>query len=315
MIELDAVTKRYGAKTIVRDLSFRVAPGETLGFLGPNGAGKTTTLRMIAGYTTASAGRIVVAGYDMAEDNLAAARQIGYVPEHPPLYDTLDVAAYLGFVAKAKGVRRAARRADIERVAEACRLTDVFRLEIYKLSKGYRQRVALAQALLGAPQVLLLDEPTIGLDPRQIQDVRAVIRDFGGRHTVMLSTHILSEVTLLCRRVAILHRGRLLAIDSPQGLRQAVQASHRIDLSVDAAEPDIRDALLAIDGVRTVHATPDPDHPGRLDVQCLVGAGDGIEARIARAVAPRFALHRLQPTEPSLESVFLHYIERPGAAA
>jgi ABC-2 type transport system ATP-binding protein len=315
MIELQGVTKRYGDKAVVRDVSFSVSRGEILGFLGPNGAGKTTTLRMIAGYTTASEGRVLVAGHDMAEDNVAATRQIGYVPEHPPLYGALDVRAFLRFVAKAKGVPRAAARAEIERAVEACRLQDAFRTEIFKLSKGYRQRVALAQALLGAPKVLLLDEPTIGLDPQQIQDVRGVIREFGGRRTVLLSTHILPEVTLLCRRVAILHHGRLLAIDSPEGLARAVEESYRVELAVEAAEPELRDALLAVDGVRAVHVRPDRDRLGLLQVTCLTDRADTVEARIARALAARFDLHRLHRLEPSLESVFLRYIEAPREVA
>jgi ABC-2 type transport system ATP-binding protein len=219
MIALESVSKRFGSKTVVRDVSFTVARGEIVGFLGPNGAGKTTTLRMMAGFTTASSGRVTVAGYDMATQNLAAARQIGYLPERPPLYDTLDVAAYLRFVAKVKGVPRSGIAAELERVSAACRLDAVFRREIFKLSKGYRQRVGLAQALLGQPEVLLLDEPTIGLDPAQIHETREVIRAFGDSHTVLLSTHILPEVTLICGRVAIIDQGRLLAIDSPAGLQ------------------------------------------------------------------------------------------------
>ncbi len=197
VVALESVWKRYGAKTIIHDLSFTVGKGEIVGFLGPNGAGKTTTMRMIAGFTTATSGRVTVAGYDMATQNAEAARHIGYLPERPPLYDTLDVSAYLRFVARAKGVPRSAVPAELERVGAACRLEAVFRHEIYKLSKGYRQRVGLAQALLGTPEVLLLDEPTIGLDPGQIQESREVIRSFGEAHAVLLSTHILPEVTMI----------------------------------------------------------------------------------------------------------------------
>ena len=206
-IELQSVSKRYGPKTIIHDLSFTVEKGEIVGFLGPNGAGKTTTMRMIAGFTTASSGTVKVAGFDMATQNEEAARRIGYLPEHPPLYDTLDVSDYLRFVAKVKGVPRAAMKSDLDRVISACRLEAVVNREIYKLSKGYRQRVGLAQALLGKPEVLLLDEPTAGLDPGQIQETREVIRAFGAEHAVLLSTHILPEVTLICRRVAIINQG------------------------------------------------------------------------------------------------------------
>src|SRR6185295_16974581 len=181
-IVLESVSKRYGSTAVVHDVSFTVERGEIVGFLGPNGAGKTTTMRMIAGFIAATAGRVLVAGHDMATDNVEAARRIGYLPERPPLYDALDVRSYLAFVAKVKGIARAARVAEIERVVTACHLEAVVRSEIYKLSKGYRQRVGLAQALLGAPDILLLDEPTAGLDPGQIQETREVIRAFGHDH-------------------------------------------------------------------------------------------------------------------------------------
>src|SRR5919109_4130849 len=235
IIELESVSKRYGSRTVVRDVSFTVERGEIVGFLGPNGAGKTTTMRMIAGFTAPTSGRVTVGAYDVATQNLEAARLIGYLPERPPLYDTLDVSAYLRFVAKAKGVPRAAIGAELERVVTACHLEAVVRHEIYKLSKGYRQRLGLAQALLGAPDVLLLDEPTAGLDPAQIQETRELIRAFGAVHAVLLSTHILAEVTLICRRVAIIDKGRLLAIDSPAGLQRAVAQTNRV--LVEATAP------------------------------------------------------------------------------
>ena len=223
VIILESVSKRYGSATVIDDVSFTVGRGEIVGFLGPNGAGKTTTMRMIAGYTAATSGRVLVAGYDMATDHVEAARHIGYLPERPPLYDALDVAGYLRFVAKVKGVRRAAIAAELERVMAACGLEAVFRREIFKLSKGYRQRLGLAQALLASPDVLLLDEPTAGLDPAQIQEAREVIRAAGRDCAVLLSTHILAEVTLVCRRVAIINHGRLIAMDSPNGLERAVE--------------------------------------------------------------------------------------------
>ncbi|NIO40239.1 MAG: ATP-binding cassette domain-containing protein, partial [Burkholderiales bacterium] len=181
-IELRSVTKRYGPKTIIHNVSFNVEQGEIVGFLGPNGAGKTTTMRMIAGFTTATSGQIAVAGHDMATDHAAAAEKLGYLPEHPPLYDTLDVSTYLRFAARVKGVPKFAMARELERVITACRLEAVVQREIYKLSKGYRQRTGLAQALLGSPEVLLLDEPTAGLDPGQIQETREVIRSFGENH-------------------------------------------------------------------------------------------------------------------------------------
>ena len=239
-IALEAVSKRFGSRTIVHDMTFSVDKGEIVGFLGPNGAGKTTTMRMIAGFTTASSGRVTVAGFDMSTQNEEAARRLGYMPEHPPVYDTLDVTQYLSFVAQVKGVARDEMRSEIDRVATACRLEGVLSREIYKLSKGYRQRVGLAQALLGKPEVLLLDEPTAGLDPGQIQETREVIRSFGENHAVLLSTHILHEVTLICRRVAIINQGRLLAIDSPAGLQRASEQTNRVVLVVSAPADALR---------------------------------------------------------------------------
>ena len=288
-VALESVSKRYGAKTIIEDLSFTVGKGEIVGFLGPNGAGKTTTMRMIAGFTTATSGRVTVAGYDMSTQNAEAARHIGYLPERPPLYDTLDVSAYLRFVARAKGVPRSAIPAELERVTAACRLEAVYRREIYKLSKGYRQRVGLAQALLGTPEVLLLDEPTIGLDPGQIQESREVIRSFGEAHAVLLSTHILPEVTMICRRVAIINHGRLLA-------------------------KPLREELMAVDGVRALDIRASAGDTPVLSVECHVDAREGVEAAIARAVANRWALHRLERHQPTLENIFLHYVGEAPAA-
>jgi ABC-2 type transport system ATP-binding protein len=313
MIALESVSKRYGSKTGIHDLSFTVEKGEIVGFLGPNGSGKTTTIRMIAGFTTATSGRVTVAGYDMATQNQEAARQIGYLPEHPPLYDTLDVSAYLRFVAKAKGVPRSDISAELERVTASCRLEAVLRREIYKLSKGYRQRVGLAQALLGKPEVLLLDEPTIGLDPGQIHETREMIRSFGVEHAVLLSTHILPEATLICQRVAIINHGRLLAIDSPSGLQRAVEQTNRVTLQVTAPVQALRQELLSVEGVRTVQVDAYSGDRHVLSVACQVDAREGVEATIARAVASRWQLHRLERQQPTLENVFLHYVSQTPA--
>ncbi len=295
-------------------MTFSVQKGEIVGFLGPNGAGKTTTMRMIAGYTTATSGRVTVAGYDMATQNEQAARRIGYLPEQPPLYDVLEVTAYLRFVAKVKGVARQSIAAELDRVIQACRLEAVVSREIYKLSKGYRQRVGLAQALLGKPDVLLLDEPTAGLDPGQIQETREVIRTFGAEHAVLLSTHILHEVTLICQRVAIINDGRLLAIDSPDGLQRASEQSNRVSLVATGQADAMREAILSIEGVRAVDIRASADRSELLTIECQVDARDGVEAAIARAVAGRWSLHRLERQQPTLENIFLRYVgDKPGA--
>ena len=307
-ITLESVSKRFGSKTIIHEMTFSVDKGEIVGFLGPNGAGKTTTMRMIAGFTTASSGRVTVAGFDMATQNEEAARRLGYMPEHPPVYDTLDVTQYLNFVARVKGVSRNEVRSEIDRVATACRLESVLRREIYKLSKGYRQRVGLAQALLGKPEVLLLDEPTAGLDPGQIQETREVIRSFGAQHAVLLSTHILHEVTLICRRVAIINQGRLLAIDSPSGLQRASEQTNRVLLVVSAPVDALRAELLSVAGVSAVVAHPVPGIQDMLNVECQTDSREGVESAIARAVAARWDLHRLERQAPTLENIFLRYI-------
>ena len=307
MIALESVSKRYGPKTIIHDISFTVGKGEIVGFLGPNGAGKTTTMRMIAGYTTPTSGRVTVAGFDMVSHNEEAARRIGYLPEHPPLYDVMDVTDYLRFVARIKGVPKAALAADLERVIAACRLEAVVKREIYKLSKGYRQRVGLAQALLGKPEVLLLDEPTAGLDPGQIQETREVIRAFGAEHSVLLSTHILHEVTLICQKVAIIDHGRLLAVDSPAGLQAASEQTNLVALEVTAPADALEAELRSIEGVFGIAVRAMPGRAA-LRVECRVQDSDGVEARIARAVATRWELHRLERQQPTLENVFLRYV-------
>jgi ABC-2 type transport system ATP-binding protein len=249
----------------------------------------------------------------MATQHVEAAKLIGYVPERPPLYDTLDVSSYLRFVARAKGVPRAAVAAELERVTQACRLEAVFRREIYKLSKGYRQRLGLAQGLLGRPEVLLLDEPTAGLDPGQIHETREVIRAFGAEHAVLLSTHILAEATMICRRVAIINHGRLLAVDSPAGLQRAVEQTNRVTLQAIAPPQALRETLLAVDGVRALEIRAAGDGSPLLTVECQVASANGVEAAIARAVATRWELHRLERHQPTLETIFLQYVKDPPA--
>lgn len=308
MIVLESVSKRYGSKAIIHDISFSVGKGEIVGFLGPNGAGKTTTMRMIAGFTTPTSGKVTVAGCDMATRNQEAARHLGYLPEQPPLYDVLDVSTYLRFVARVKGVPGARMQSELDRVIQACRLEAVTTREIYKLSKGYRQRTGLAQALLGQPDVLLLDEPTAGLDPGQIQETREVIREFGKDHAVLLSTHILPEVTLICQRVAIINHGRLLAVDTPAGLQQASEKTNSVALLAGGPADALREAILAVDGVSSVQMHPHAGKPDLHSIQCQVDTRDGIEAAIAKTVAARWSLFRLERQQPTLENVFLRYV-------
>ncbi len=213
MIEIHELTKQYRDLVAIEKLSFSVQKGEIVGFLGPNGAGKTTTMKILCGFMPASSGRAKVAGFDVFEQPMEVKRRIGYLPEIPPVYPDLTVSEYLAFVGRLKGLRGAVLRADVERVVNRVNLVDVVDRLIRNLSKGFQQRVGLGQALLGNPQVLVLDEPTVGLDPRQIGDFRALIRELAGEHTVILSTHILQEVTATCERVIVINQGKIVADD------------------------------------------------------------------------------------------------------
>lgn len=214
MIEIEGLTKHYRDLVAIDNVSFSVGKGEIVGFLGPNGAGKTTTMKILTGFMPATSGRARIAGFDVFEQPMEVKRRIGYLPEIPPVYPDLTVAEYLKFVGTLKGLRGAALRADIERVVNRVNLVHVVDRLIRNLSKGYQQRTGLAQALLGNPAVLILDEPTVGLDPRQIGDVRTLIRELAGDHTVILSTHILQEVTAICQRVMVINKGRIVADDN-----------------------------------------------------------------------------------------------------
>ena len=235
MIEVEHLTKRYGPVTAVNDVSFQVRKGEILGFLGPNGAGKTTTMRVLTGYMPATEGRVRVAGYDVLEQPIEAKRRIGYLPETPPLYPDMTVREYLQFVAKIKGVAPADRKSRVEQVMARTWVTDMANRTCGKLSKGYKQRVGLAQALIHNPDVLILDEPTAGLDPKQIRETRRLVKELAGDHTIILSTHILPEVSQTCDRVVIINKGRVVAVDTPENLTRRLSGAETIFVQVDAA--------------------------------------------------------------------------------
>ncbi len=245
MIEVNHLTKRYGRVTAVDDVSFRVERGEILGFLGPNGAGKTTTMRILTGYMPATEGSAVVAGFDVFEQPLDAKRRTGYLPETPPLYPEMTVREYLDFVAHLKGVPSAERRPRVEAVMERTRIADMRDRHCGKLSKGYRQRVGLAQAILHNPEVLILDEPTAGLDPKQIIETRELIKELAGDHTIILSTHILPEVSQTCQRVVIINKGRVVAVDTPANLTKRLRGSEVLHVEVDAGRGRPAGALRA----------------------------------------------------------------------
>src|SRR5438552_7247265 len=252
MIEVQGLTKHYGALTAIRDVTFNVAPGEIVGFLGPNGAGKSTTMRILTGYKPASGGTARVDSYDVFSQSMDVRRRIGYLPESVPLYTDMRVAPYLDFVAEIKGVPRSTRKRRVAEVMDKCLISDVQSRLIGKLSKGYRQRVGLAQAIVNDPHVLILDEPTIGLDPRQITEIRALIKSLAGEHTVILSTHILPEVAMLCSGVIIINKGAVVAQGPIDSLVQQFFPVSRVHVEIAAPKDAARDALRTIPGVLDV---------------------------------------------------------------
>src|SRR5438094_2133426 len=252
MIKVQNLTKRYAGQTAIRDLNFEVGQGEIMGFLGPNGAGKTTTMRILAGFMPATSGRASIAGFDVFEQSLQARSRLGYMPENVPLYNDMRVTEYLDYRAALKGVphRRIAER--VGDVKELCGLREVERKLIGTLSKGYRQRVGLADALVSDPDLLILDEPTIGLDPNQIRQVRELIKNLGKQHTILLSTHILPEVEMTCSRVIIIHKGRIEACDTPENLLGRIRTAGGVTLEAKTGSDDGASELKKIPGVRDV---------------------------------------------------------------
>jgi ABC-2 type transport system ATP-binding protein len=304
VIEVQHLTKRYGRVTAVDDVSFRVETGEILGFLGPNGAGKTTTMRILTGYMPATEGRAVVAGFDVFEQPLEAKRRTGYLPETPPLYPDMTVGEYLSFVAKIKGVPAGDRKARIRGVMERTRIDDMAERLCSKLSKGYRQRVGLAQALIHNPDVLILDEPTAGLDPKQIIETRQLIKELAGDHTIILSTHILPEVSQTCERVVIINKGRVVAIDTPDNLTARLRGSETLYVQIDANGLDAAPALSRIAGVIRVVESDRRD--GVVGYEVDSERGRDIRRDLAQAVVRSgWGLLELRPMRMSLEQIFL----------
>jgi gliding motility-associated transport system ATP-binding protein len=308
MIEVQDLTKYYGPQLAVSRLDFQVAAGEIVGFLGPNGAGKTTTLKILAGFLAPSAGTARINGHDCVTDSLAVRRSLGYLPETAPLYTDLTVAQFLRFAARAKGVAAKDEPAEVDRVIGACVLGEVKNTLISSLSKGFRQRVGLAQALLHKSPLLILDEPTIGLDPAQIVEIRQLIKDLSGDHTVILSSHILPEVSQLCQRVIIINKGQIVASDTPENLSRQLGHGSRLKLEVKGPAPEVAAALKGVSGVKEVIS--------RGEARFLVEAAGDQELRpeIARLVVSRgWDLLELQLQEFTLEEVFLNLVTEEEA--
>lgn len=305
MIEVSHLTKDFGTVVAVTDVSFGVKKGEIVGFLGPNGAGKSTTLRIIAGFLGATSGRVVVNGYDLAEDSLSARRSLGYMPESAPLYPELRVREYLSFRAALKQVPSRERKRAVERALEQSGATEMADVVIGHLSKGYRQRVSLADALISRPPLLILDEPTAGLDPNQILEVRRLIRELGAEHTILLSTHILSEVEAVCQRALVIARGKLVAegtLDELRRLRHAKAVTLLVRGSADAA----RSALAEVQGLEDLSLEPEGDELIRAGFRAQ-GSGDPgelVERAVAALVTAGLGVRAVERRGRSLEEVF-----------
>jgi gliding motility-associated transport system ATP-binding protein len=305
MIEVQHLTKRYGPVTAVDDVSFRVEKGEILGFLGPNGAGKTTTMRVITGYMPATEGKAVVAGYDVFTHPLEAKARTGYLPETPPLYGDMTVREYLTFVSRIKlgKTTKAERAMRVDHAMKRTHVDDMASRHCAKLSKGYRQRVGLAQAILHGPEVLVLDEPTAGLDPKQIIETRDLIRGLAGDHTIVLSTHILPEVAQTCQRVVIINRGKVVAVDTPDNLTHQLKGAATLYVQIDG-RTDASSALSAIPGVRQV--TVADQHEQFTGYEVESEPTHDVRRDVARTVVDQgWGLLELRPTRMSLEQIFL----------
>ena len=306
MIDVQGLTKDYGSRRAIDGISFKVERGEVLGFLGPNGAGKTTTMRIITGYMPPTGGSVAVAGFDIFRQSLEARRRIGYLPESVPLYTDMTVRSYLDFMSKIKGIARTKRREQIDYVMDATHIEDRAGQLIGKLSKGYRQRVGLAQALLGEPDVLILDEPTVGLDPRQITEVRDLIKGFGRDHAVILSTHILPEVSMVCSRVLIVDGGREIAEDTPENLMRQLRGSEAIQVTVRGPRGEVVSALRKVPQVQAVNPVGEGMSDGTATYTIATNANADIREDLARAVVNGgYGLIELRMAGVSLEDVFL----------
>ncbi len=305
MIELKNVTKYFGDYPAITDISFTVDDGEIVGFLGPNGAGKSTTMKIITGFLPPSAGKISVAGHDVVTDSLAARSNIGYLPETVPLYGEMTVKDYLTFMGRIRGMSRSKIRSRIDEVVDLCRLIDYRNSHISKLSKGFRQRVGIAQAILHEPKVLILDEPTIGIDPRQVIETRDLIESLGGDRTVLVSSHLLDEVERMCGRVIIIDHGSIKAEDTPENLQRRLRNVGRIEVHIKGPEDTVSAALSSIRGVENVALIADLGD-GIRSYNIDTKRGDDVRSRISSAIVEgKWELVHMESITMSLEEIFV----------
>ncbi|MBN2410311.1 ATP-binding cassette domain-containing protein [candidate division KSB1 bacterium] len=306
MIDVKQVTRYFGQVAAVTDISFQVEKGEIIGFLGPNAAGKTTTMRVLTTYLPATSGTATIAGFDVHEQSMEVRKRIGYLPENPPLYQEMRVRDYLNFVAKIKGIESKNMSTAVGEAMEKTAITDVKTRVIKHLSKGYKQRVGLAQAIVHNPEVLVLDEPTVGLDPKQIIEVRELIKGLAGDHTIILSTHILPEVSMTCERVVIIDKGKVVAEDTPENLTKNLSGSQQLTLSIGGPVKEIKENLLKIKGVESVTAKENVNNDSSTLIIESKGK-DEIRPIIAKAIVEKgWSLYEMKSRDMSLEDVFLH---------
>ena len=306
MIEVEHLSKLYGATSAIADVTFSVEPGEILGFLGPNGAGKTTTMRILSGYLPATSGTAKVAGFEVHQDSMAVRQRIGYLPESPPLYPDMTVEGYLSFVAQIKGVNAGDRPQRIQSALTRCNLLEKRKTIIRKLSKGFRQRVGIAQAIVHDPPVIILDEPTVGLDPRQIIEVRNLIKNLAGDHTVILSTHILPEVSMTCSRVAIINHGQVVATNTPEMMTQ-LMGSSGYELEVEGDFAAVQQCLQVVSGVKAIEPMSTDLLPqNRLKIKVISESETELGSELVTAlVSHHLKLYEMRRVQASLETVFL----------
>ena len=303
MIEATDLTHYYGPYPAIQDVNFGVKKGEVLGFLGPNGAGKTTTMRILTGFLPPSRGHVSLDGYDVVEESLEARRRVGYLPETVPLYTEMTVTNYLKYMGTLRGMTPGHIKGRINDVISVCRLGDYRKTQIGKLSKGFRQRVGIAQAIIHEPQVLVLDEPTIGIDPIQVVETRSLIQDLGKSQTVVLSSHILPEVSMICERVLIIHEGRIVAEDTPKNLAEGLQGVDRLEVEIGGPVARVLPVLENMPGVSSVTHR---NNSGRHTYTVQAHSGRDLRDEISRVVVSNgWSLRSLQMVGMSLEEIFL----------
>ncbi|MGB2923839.1 MAG: ABC transporter ATP-binding protein [Limnothrix sp.] len=318
MIEVEHLGKMYGKTPAIADLSFQVETGEIVGFLGPNGAGKTTTMRILSAYLPATTGTARIAGHDVHADSMAVRQCLGYLPENPPLYRDMTVESFLHFVARIKGISNGDRPEKVTSAIERCQLTDKKNIHIRKLSKGYRQRVGIAQAIVHDPPAIILDEPTVGLDPAQLIEVRQLIKSLGGDRTILLSTHLLSEVSMTCNRVVMINQGRLVATDTPDNLRAQMSGNSGYTIEIDGDPTEIKPLLEVVPGVIDVEIEPKQPNNSLATLTVTIAPNHEPGRDLASIITSTSAgLYEMRRIRPSLEDVFLELMqdESPAPAA